>query len=648
MTATPLNWHGPPLVSLEGTPPEAARFAASELGRYLARIFGEKIDSSRSIHLCLDPSAGLSDEGYSWEAAGSDVRLTAGGELGLVFGVYAFLRDVCGCRFCGLGPDGEFVPRLTELSAAVAPTRREPVLWYRSLEFYYFEHPALLQQVIDWMAKNGFNYVLYHLGTEHDAALLKDEVDPKTGDILFPEGQGLSMFSEDFFNRYLLPDIRKRGLKLDFNHHNLCYWMPPALYARQHPEWYAEIDGERAKQFRQLILCTSNPDAVAELVRRVKAFLRSHPDVRIVGVVPEDGCGICQCASCRALDLNPDDAFAIGRDYRDPRNENRSATRRYARLLNEVARGIRDEFPRVLVGGMAYVDLQWPPRDVKLEDNLAVMVALYWRDGARPVAPAGTSSINRFFFDLLKQWREVFPGRLLVYEYYMGMMAQRNLPYPMARVIGKDWAALAALPIEGAMVQCIPGCIQSYLLNLLSFSRCAWGEPVEVEAQLDDYLLSVFGNAGSPLRPLFERLQEAADALADEAPVAGEFDPRRNDVAGLQPEGRNIAYFWERLEAASVWPALERARSLAVSPKERKAVDEFGTYLRYCELGATAMATLLRVAHGGPGPASAETRLRLEQELQAVIAFLETTRLRGWILPRIIAKWKNELKGMRT
>lgn len=658
-------WSRAPRVQLLGKATEPASFAAEELKRYLEMIFGTPPSAVAlpgkhatgseggvpAVQLEIRPHAGLSDEGYAWESTADGVLITAGGDLGLVFAVYAFLRDVCGCRFCGLGANGEFVPSHQTLTLSVAPVRREPKLWYRSLEFYYFEHPELLQQTIDWMAKNGFNYVLYHLGTEHDEALLKEEVDPKTGRKIFPEGMGCSMFSEKFFNQYLLPETRKRGLKLDFSQHNLCYWIPPARYAREHPEWFAEIDGKRAKKFSQLCLCTSNREMVAELIQRVKAFLREHPDVSIVGVNPEDGIGICQCEQCRAMDVDPNDAFQVGRSHFDPQNENRSATRRYARLLNEVARSLRVDFPHVLVSGMAYVDLQWPPRNVKLETNITMMVAVYWRDGARPLSSTHTSNLNEFFFDLLKQWRAVFHGRLLLYEYYMGMMAQRNLPYPMARVIGEDWNAMASLPIDGAMIQCIPGCIQSYMLNLLSFSRCAWGQPVDVEEQLDEYLRSVFGKAGASLRIIFERLQQAADALKLETPVQSEFDPRNNEQRVLWPEGKNIAYFWACVDSKAAWQSMEDARRLAKTPKEKAALEEFGKYLRYCELAAQAQSSLQRIERlEKTNPAEAQ-RLRapyVKTELPAVISYLEANPLRDWILPRVISLWKGDLQTQQA
>ena len=41
------------------------------------------------------------------------------------------------------------------------------------------------------------------------------------------------------------PEVLKRGLKLDFNHHNLFYWLPPNRYFKDYPDWYPLVDGQR-------------------------------------------------------------------------------------------------------------------------------------------------------------------------------------------------------------------------------------------------------------------------------------------------------------------------------------------------------------------------------------------------------------------
>ena len=216
----------------------------------------------------------------------------------------------------------------------------------------------------------------------------------------------------------------------------MLYWLPPGRYLAKHPDWYALTDGQRRPGW-QLCICTSNRQAVNKLIENVRKYLRENPEVKIVGVVQEDGYGTCQCDKCVAGDKDPKDAFRRG-----GRGENRAKANRYARLLNAVARAIRDDFPDVLVGGAAYVDMVYPPRDVVLEPNTTIWVAIYWRDGCRPLAPENTSDVNKRFFNILQQWKKVYPGRLTVYEYYMGMSVQRSLPYPQWEIICGDWPRL--------------------------------------------------------------------------------------------------------------------------------------------------------------------------------------------------------------
>ena len=71
------------------TSTEPRRFASEELERYLRQM---EIEETH-ITLAVDSKIGLSDEGYQWEPDGTGgIRLASGGDLGLVFGVYALLR----------------------------------------------------------------------------------------------------------------------------------------------------------------------------------------------------------------------------------------------------------------------------------------------------------------------------------------------------------------------------------------------------------------------------------------------------------------------------------------------------------------------------------------------------------------------------
>ncbi len=651
-----------PRIELVGSDEEAARFACAELERYLGMILGEGGCSRSSVQLEREGIRVMvlrvrrdgfeSDEGYGWRAAGDAVEIEAGGGLGLVFGVYGFLRDVCGCVFAAPGPEGELVPESNPLMMEVMPVRRAPVLWYRGIQCYFFEQPEHYKQQIDWLTKNGYNYVEYHLGDPEDGKVLHEQVDPQTGLPLFPVALGPSAFDEAYFEKHLLPEVRKRGLKLDFNHHNLWYWIPPHKHKAAHPEWFSQVDGKRGGNLNQLCICTSNKEVMNELVCRVKEYLRARPEVRVVGVVPEDGFGMCQCEACVAGDVNGEDAFSKPRDHRSEAGANWSLINRYARLLNTVARAIRDEFPRVLVGGSAYVDFTFAPRDFALEPNLVMQVAVYWRDGARPLAGEGTSELNRFFHEVIKGWRAALPGRLLLYEYYMGMMAQKCLPYPMAEVIGEDWKALRAIGVEGASVQCCAGATRSYVMNLAAFGLSAWGEKVDVARMGADYSRALYGKAGPALGWIFERWHEAMAGLrplnmALHAEVG--VDRSWSHEAVLKPDGTSIAYFWRSLGGdARVAEALQAARGLADTEKAAGNVEAFARYLEYCRLAAAAMESTLR-AHEArvkdPERAAALLRCAAEEQLPALIAYMKANPMPGWVLPRMMKYWEYELRS---
>jgi hypothetical protein len=655
---TELTLRSLPAVELAGSDAEPARFAREELLRYLGMILDGAPQSGagaapecRRFLLRVEPGRFDSDEAHSWQAAGDAVEIAAGGELGLLFGVYAFLRDVCGCVFAAPGPEGEWIPQRSPLVLKVSPVRRAPALWYRGIQCYFFEPPELYQRQIDWLAKNGFNYVEYHLADPADAKVLREQVDPKTGQLVFPDAVGPSAFDEAYFEKHLLPHARRRGLKLDFNHHNLWYWVPPHRHKAEHPEWFSLVQGKRAANLNQLCICTSNPEVVALLVQRVKEFLRARPEVRIVGVVPEDGLGMCQCEACLAGDADRGDAFKPVGDHRTAAGENRSLVNRYARLLNTVARAVREEFPDVLIGGSAYVDFTFPPRDVRLEPNLAIQVAVYWRDGARPLAPEGTSQLNRFFYDVIRRWRAALPGRLLLYEYYMGMMAQKCLPYPMAEVIAADWPALRAAGVEGASIQCCAGVTNSYALNLAAFGRCGWGEAVDAERMAADYARALFGPAAPALGWIFERWRRAMAELRPLDPAlfaAVGVDPNWRFEPVLRPDGVSIPHFWRALGGdAAVAEALAQAGRLADSPRARRNVEEFALYLGYCRLTAAAMELYLRAAalrESDPAAAAGLLREVVERRLPEIVEYVRTRPMPGWVLPRMRTVWENERK----
>jgi len=614
----------PPAVVCDRSPSPPMEMAAAELRRYLGRILGVELPQQPAgspgpaIRLAVQPDAELGDEGYQLAAEGKVCRITGGGPLGLLYGAYEFLYR-CGCRFSDLGPDGEFVPRKAAIELDPGPVRMKPKLWYRGLQFSHREDAELSRRRIDWMAKNGLNYVMYHPAWEDPA---KEPAQPP---------KESATLTKSWFDRELRPEIRKRGMKLDMNHHNFLYWLPTSRYRAEHPEWYALVDGKRGRELSQLCICTTNTEAVRTLIENVKTYLRENPEVKIVGVIPQDGVGLCQCEKCLAADADPQEAF------RRPNYsvENRAKSSRYHRMLREVALGVGREFHHVLVGGAAYVDLLWPARDVVLPENTTMWVALYWRDGCRPMIPGNTSEKNQHFIDILGRWKTAYRGRLIVYEYYMGMSAQRTLPYPMWEVICADWPYLKKLGVEGATIQSWSGNHSTYVLNHLAFARSGWNDEVDPRQVLDDYLLGAYGAAGEAVRPVFESLLRAMRAWA-----AG--------PTMLMPNAENVRTFLAPESRPAIEQALATARAAAADDRERRQVERLAAAVRYWEMAADvfelrsqasrlqktdrqAALVLLDRAVGQEWP-------RLREHLQAMPP--------GWLAGLTASRWEKAIDEM--
>ena len=116
----------PPVIVVEQESNETCRFAGAELARYLGTVLGAELvvdsaDSGPRICLTLADDDELGDEGYEFSVSGDTFRISSGGGAGIVYGVYEFLRLYCGCRFSGLGADGEYVPRRREIEIADPP-----------------------------------------------------------------------------------------------------------------------------------------------------------------------------------------------------------------------------------------------------------------------------------------------------------------------------------------------------------------------------------------------------------------------------------------------------------------------------------------------------------------------------------------------
>jgi len=474
-------------------------FAAEELARYIKKATGADVPLVRSLKrvrrgdivvadLSCPATPGLLPakignelryDGFRMRTVKGVLHIVSNEAAGVVFGAYEYLKRYVGCAFLDYGAAGENVPRRASISHASPDVLDNPRIWYRGLQASPEPRDSLGERV-DWMAKNGFTHLLM--------SLRKTPV------------------SWEECREWLMPELRKRGLKLALGHHIFSILLPRDEFLPERPDFYAKIKGKRLSA-GQLNWCLSNEDLLETAAARVIALVRKNPEVDVVELWPDDGVApTCECRECAALD-DPRDAQATDwpnlYGHAHGRRGDRGKMRRYLHLANRVAERLAEVYPRVRLNVLSYADLTDPPVQARVHPNIIICLAIYWRCARHnlfdPECP-----INRCYRKCIQEWLRVIPAEALIfYDYYMGMGCWSSLPYPILTNLFNEWDAQVELGMGGSHVQSATKHIGSYGINYLAFARLAREDHPTLDEFLDSYCRDFFGPGAEPMARVY-------------------------------------------------------------------------------------------------------------------------------------------------
>lgn len=250
------------LVGRDASPAE--RYAAEELQRFLGEISGASfalvasadeagglalIDVGNTTAKLPLPGEAYGGEEYHLRTLDNALVIAGGRPRGVLYGVYALLEEVLGCRW--FTPEVSHIPRMERLALPDLDLRHAPVLEYRE--------PFVMDCYDgDWSARNRMNGNRASLQEKHGGK------------------------------------VAYRGFVHTFNE-----LIPPDPYFDEHPEYFSEIDGERRKEKSQL--CCTNPDVIRLVTEGVRQWMRDHPEATVYSVSQNDWFNYCECRNCAAL-----------------------------------------------------------------------------------------------------------------------------------------------------------------------------------------------------------------------------------------------------------------------------------------------------------------------------------------------------------
>jgi hypothetical protein len=249
----------------------------------------------------------------------------------------------------------------------------------------------------------------------------------------------------------------------------------------QHPEYLAEIDGQRVPWSVGAKLDVSNPNAVKLYVdwalKRFRERRKAYPDNPYsvsVSVDPADGGGACNSGPCTQIG-------------------NGSPSDQVFYLANQVAKAVRAEFPDGYVNLYAYNEHSAVP-SFPLEPNVIVMIIPYAfnKSGLTPE-------------EFIKAWGQEVPENMMVYDYwsitdwtqdeptfnYLSTPAQKIRFWHDSNIVGFAGESTYG---AGAMG-----------LGWYVASRLMWNPDTDVNALLDEWYRLAFGPARAPMQRMLER-----------------------------------------------------------------------------------------------------------------------------------------------
>jgi hypothetical protein len=272
--------------------------------------------------------------------------------------------------------------------------------------------------------------------------------------------------------------------------HYYSYAIPPEKYFKEHPEYYALIGGKRVPTQ----LCTTNPDVIALMIEKAKAWLKERPEVDSFPMDPNDNFDFCQCDRCVAQD--PPGTTAQGLPL---------MTDRAIHFANEVARAIRADFPDKVVALYAYSNHTLPPVRVKPESNLAIYLCRF-SYCLLHLTPCSQCSSPGEFFALIKAWKALVP-RLYLYEYFP-IYWTGNLPCPNYLDFAASVKKTYQMGVMGSHEDSSFTFSNNTFINDYMATRLKGNSDLDPQEVLTDLCDGFFGPARKPMRAYYQAMAE--------------------------------------------------------------------------------------------------------------------------------------------
>ena len=258
--------------------------------------------------------------------------------------------------------------------------------------------------------------------------------------------------------------------------HALDRVVPPAKYAKTHPEYYPvrygkRLDVSKYKRAMGWNPCISNPD----MPKLLDEYLATLKRKRNITLSVNDGGGDCQCENCEAI-------------YKKHGNQ-------YIEFYKTVDDIIAKKYPGKLGVFSAYgTRSNQAPEELKLGPHVMPFIC-----GARP----------GIYDKEIKAWAKTGVKYIGVYDYMYTFGSAFMVPQFYPHDLAKNWRTAMKNGLNALTLEVYSACAILDAPRLYVMDELGWNMNADVDALLNDYYTSMFGTDAAPaVKKFYDKLEE--------------------------------------------------------------------------------------------------------------------------------------------
>jgi Domain of unknown function (DUF4838)/Glycosyl hydrolase family 67 N-terminus len=388
----------------------------------------------------------LGEEGFVFEFHENEIIIAGSKTRGTLYGVYQFLENYLNIRF--YDPEFTQIPKTDSINVPNLSKTHIPAFQYRMVTYLNLLDPAF-------------------------SVKLKVNMNP---------------FAEDEHGGgYLISPAHMT--------HTFYQLVDPKKYFKEHPEYFALVDGERIQNMGQL--CLTNPEVIKIATESVLRWFKEDPRVMSMGVVQNDVNNYCECDQCKDFEQN------YGGVHIAP----------ILNLCNIIAEKLVEKYPdkQKFVHTIAYTYSLPPPEDMIVNDNVMVVVCDMYPDCADQ-KPIGMAPLTENYVEYLNSWSKITKN-LLIWHYCVDFV-HFLMPFPNFHSLYENTKIYQKMGVKGILFQAttsmgVYGENEEFRFWFLH--KLLWDTSIEYDTLIKDFINGYYGAAAPIIFEYFNELQALSD-----------------------------------------------------------------------------------------------------------------------------------------